>query len=253
MRLVWKFEMKMTIDRIEELLLSRGVSARKIKRTLAETCGITYEAVRQWFTGSTTNIEAKHLAAIANKYDSTLEWLISGKGEMNNDSVVNYLIEPGKVRVLKNIDDDIGESPFIDIPYYRETHLSAGNGSVVEIEEETDRLTFQRSWLQKMSLKPENLVVVRCKGDSMEPRIQDGDIVLINTQYHDIRNVEDRGVYAINYAGEAKIKRLVKRFDGNLVIRSDNPSPNYLDEIVTEELADQLKIIGKAVWVGGML
>lgn len=145
------------------------------------------------------------------------------------------------------------QQSFVSIPYYRESHLSAGNGYVVDIDKETDLLTFQAAWLRKMSLQPEYLVVVRCKGDSMEPRIKDDDIVLVNTQVHDFKSIEDGKIYAINYAGEARIKRLIKRFDGSLVISSDNQSPEYSDEIVTPDMADQLKIIGKAVWVGGML
>jgi len=53
-----------------------------MRRALQRTCGISYQAVSQWFTGETSNIKNEHLAAIAQEYNSTLDWLISGKGEM---------------------------------------------------------------------------------------------------------------------------------------------------------------------------
>lgn len=139
---------------------------------------------------------------------------------------------------------------FINIPYYRDTKLAAGAGTQVYDEETDSSLTFQSAWVKSMGLRPEALCVVRCKGDSMEPRIHDGDVVLIDTSR---KSVEDSMVYAINYGGEAKLKRMIKKFDGSLVLRSDNQ--RYEDEVIppTDDHASQLHVIGKAVWIGGML
>lgn len=74
--------MKIT-DRITKLVLARKpeVGARGFKRDLATTCGVSYEAVRQWFAGDTGNIKNENLSAIAEGYDTTVDWLLSGKGE----------------------------------------------------------------------------------------------------------------------------------------------------------------------------
>lgn len=74
--------MKIT-DRIAQLILARKpeVGARGFKRDLATTCGVSYEAVRQWFAGDTANIKNENLIAIAEGYDTTVDWLLSGKGE----------------------------------------------------------------------------------------------------------------------------------------------------------------------------
>lgn len=74
--------MKIT-DRITQLILARKpeVGARGFKRDLASTCGVSYEAVRQWFAGDTANIKNENLSAIAEGYDTTVDWLLSGKGE----------------------------------------------------------------------------------------------------------------------------------------------------------------------------
>lgn len=74
--------MKIT-DRITKLVLARKpeVGARGFKRDIATTCGVSYEAVRQWFAGDTGNIKNENLIAIAEGYDTTVDWLLSGKGE----------------------------------------------------------------------------------------------------------------------------------------------------------------------------
>lgn len=86
--------MKIT-DRITKLVLARKpeVGARGFKRDIATTCGVSYEAVRQWFAGDTGNIKNENLSAIAEGYDTTVDWLLSGKGEPPRRSI------PGKASV----------------------------------------------------------------------------------------------------------------------------------------------------------
>ncbi|HFI2197491.1 TPA: XRE family transcriptional regulator [Pseudomonas aeruginosa] len=69
------------IERISHLMNLRGVKARSLKPTLARVCGISYQAVSQWFDGSTSNIKNEHLMALAEEYDTTVDWLLSGKGD----------------------------------------------------------------------------------------------------------------------------------------------------------------------------
>ncbi len=72
-----------TTDRITKLVLARRpeLGVRNVKRDIANTCGISYEAVRQWFAGDTENIKNENLVALADGYDTTVDWLLSGKGE----------------------------------------------------------------------------------------------------------------------------------------------------------------------------
>lgn len=72
-----------TTERITKLVLARkpDIGVRSVKRDIATTCGISYEAVRQWFAGDTENIKNENLIALADGYDTTVDWLLSGKGE----------------------------------------------------------------------------------------------------------------------------------------------------------------------------
>ena len=90
--------MKIT-DRITKLVLARKpeVGARGFKRDIATTCGVSYEAVRQWFAGDTGNIKNDNLSAIAEGYDTTVDWLLSGKGEPPRRSIAGKVsVEPTK-------------------------------------------------------------------------------------------------------------------------------------------------------------
>jgi len=82
--------MKIT-DRITKLVLARKpeIGPRGFKRDIATTCGVSYEAVRQWFAGDTGNIKNENLVAIAEGYDTTVDWLLSGKGEPPSRKIVN--------------------------------------------------------------------------------------------------------------------------------------------------------------------
>ena len=72
---------------------------------------------------------------------------------------------------------------------------------------------------------------LRCKGDSMEPTLKDGDIILIRRQ----PEVENGQIAAVNVNGETTLKRVYVRGDGVHLI-ADNPGyqpvfiPAYSDE-----------------------
>ncbi len=144
----------------------------------------------------------------------------------------------------QNIEEVVG------VPRYR-IALAAGAGNAVQHEESDTHLHFQRGWLRKKRLPVTKLKALDVSGDSMEPRISSGDVVLINSGD---TKIKDNCIYAIRYGDSVKIKRLSVRFDGAVILTSDNPnSKGATEEVVRESDLDQLQIIGRAVWVGGDL
>jgi len=99
--------------------------------------------------------------------------------------------------------------------------LQAG---VTGIETEPDlrdggTLGIARSWIERKGFDPKNLIAIQVRGESMEPTFYEDDTVVINLA--DKRPV-DNGVYAVNYEGEAVVKRL-SRDAGQWWLMSDNP------------------------------
>ncbi len=98
--------------------------------------------------------------------------------------------------------------------------LQAGiNGFAVEPDDaEGPPIFFRAEWMAHRSFKPYDLLAIKVRGESMEPSLHDGDLVVINTA--DVVP-KDGEVFAINYEGEAVIKRLV-RDGGEWWLASDN-------------------------------
>lgn len=84
--------------------------------------------------------------------------------------------------------------------------------------EESHPIFFREDWMAEKGYKPENLIAIKVTGDSMEPGLYEGDVVVINTA--DTTPVDGK-VFAVNYEGEAIVKRLI-RDSGKWWLSSDN-------------------------------
>ncbi|MOA13864.1 putative HTH-type transcriptional regulator [compost metagenome] len=101
-----------------------------------------------------------------------------------------------------------------------------------------------------MKVKADNLYVIYADGDSMEPYIFEGDVVLFDGSDTEPR---DRQVYAIRRPdGGISIKRIVQQLAGGWMIRSDNPDKSaYPDEQVSRATLHDMPILGRVIWRGG--
>ncbi|MDN4039541.1 S24 family peptidase [Massilia sp. YIM B02443] len=120
------------------------------------------------------------------------------------------------MRVVSAENDDDG---FVQIPMVK-LRLSAGITGYQTEPERRDggTLGMRRTWLERNQYNPTHLIAIYVKGESMEPSLYAGDIVVINTL--DTKLV-DGAVYAFNYEGEAVVKRLA-RDAGQWWLTSDN-------------------------------
>jgi phage repressor protein C with HTH and peptisase S24 domain len=142
--------------------------------------------------------------------------------------------------------EDLPEGVFALVPRIS-VLLSAGGGAHQGEEMELPPLAFREDWLRKKNVTSRsNLRICEVKGDSMEGYLQDGDTVLIDMGQ---REVIDNQVYALQYGVDLRVKRLARRFDGGLFIRSDNQ--RYPEEIISSNEVDQIIILGRQIWRGG--
>lgn len=152
----------------------------------------------------------------------------------------------GRPNVIALHSEDALPEDIVQIPEYR-IKFSGGNGSVAmsyELAEEMEPATYRRSWMQRMRLNPEKLKRFKVKGDSMEPLLFGGDSVLVNMAENDLKEIQDGKVYAIRYGEELRVKRLYRRLDGGLTLRSYNPE--HKDEDLTPDLVTQhITVIGR--------
>lgn len=209
----------------------------KITNTqLAEACGVTVQAVSKWI--SKGQIARERVAAICAALDVTADDLLGPEADAVD----------GEERGLPS-----GRYVFIK---RHKVSLPHGEGESDRFEEVDDEVAFRADFLKRNGWTRGALAVFYARGYSMAPRIQPRDVLLLDTSERGKRIEHDK-VYAIRYAKERpgvdreQVKRLLWRYDGALIIHSDNTGSEYKDEVIPESELDSITTIGRVVWVGG--
>jgi phage repressor protein C with HTH and peptisase S24 domain len=134
-----------------------------------------------------------------------------------------------------------------DLVDVRQIDLSFGLGAAYMdteiIEDQAETMSFPVAWLKMITPSPPELLYwARGMGNSMEPTISDGDVILIDRSQIDVRFGDL--YWAISYGQIGMIKRLRPMPDGGVKILSDNPA-------VTPETAydGELHVFGRVVAV----
>lgn len=124
---------------------------------------------------------------------------------------------------------------------------SAGGGGFAGGEAPVAHFGFDRDWLRQLGVRAGALSLLRVRGDSMAPTLDDGDDILIDGD--DAGERLRDGIYVLRRDGSLLVKRLARGGGGMVAILSDNPA--YPDEggVALNELA----LIGRVVWTGRKL
>lgn len=133
-------------------------------------------------------------------------------------------------------DPDLVEIAQVDIRY-------GLGGSFLDLTENAAPRTFSRAWLREFTkASPENLFWAIGDGDSMEPTIRSGEIILIDRSQQTPRMAE--GIWAVAIGEIGMVKRLHFPGQGRIELLSDN---GLVPPVVPGE--DELQIIGRVVAV----
>lgn len=229
---------KTVSDRIRSRMAELGITQADLMRLTGAARG----TISGWFNG-TNSPSAKHIGTLSAALRTTPQWLLDGVGWSDSDNAEDIKCKP----VLAwEVPEDLDPNVYVIIPHV-DVKFSAGNGCIAEFEPTKKELGTAQllEWIQKKRVSPKNLITVDIDGDSMEPRIPNGSVVMLDKSINSIDQIQSGKVYAIRYGSELKIKRLSRRFDGALMIDSDNPL--YKREIVEPDQLEHISIIGKYV------
>ncbi|MEX1080939.1 MAG: S24 family peptidase [Halofilum sp. (in: g-proteobacteria)] len=162
------------------------------------------------------------LVALAHAGQVSVEWLATGRGVLDShDSNANDTLR--SFAIIPQLDPDAVSD---------------------ELGEEIVRagpIAIRRDWLEARGLCGQDMRLITAHGDSMQPTISDGDLVLIDTSVRELRN---DGLYAIKAYGRARFRRLQQDIRGGVWVISD--APHYEDEHLGPAEADELRIVGRA-------
>lgn len=126
-----------------------------------------------------------------------------------------------------------------------EAKLSAGSGSFETSGDSDRKYAFRMDFLRRKG-NASAMILMRVAGDSMEPKIEHNDVVLIDTSKTDLRL---GCMYAVAVQDLVYLK-MVNAEPGKLILSSANPAYAPLEIDARGDLKNGIRIIGKAVWVG---
>ena len=144
-------------------------------------------------------------------------------------------------------DDDDGRA-FTLVPRVG-VSASAGFGLTALAEEITERLAFKTEWLREMGLSPAFCGLLTCSGDSQDPVIKDGALMLVDMRPD--QQIRSGNFYIIVLDGDVLVKLINRRVDGTIELISHNPA--YPKEVIDSQRLDKLTIPGRVVWAGQKL
>lgn len=198
-------------QRLKELRKEKGFS----QKSLSERLGVSQQAVGKWETGRSSP-DPSTLAQLAALLDTSSDYLLGIES-----------VEPGPA--VSRFFEGYAESPIPVVGTVR-----AGYGA----------LAFEEDYgVEYARVKnPDNYFYLVVKGDSMEPRIQDGDLALVHRQ--PTLESGDLGVIVFGDEAEGTLKKFVQR--GNVVILQPF-NPDYEAKVIKGEELNHLFIAGKVV------
>jgi len=133
--------------------------------------------------------------------DISLRWLLTGEGE-----------------ILKPRAQQGWDQRFVSVRRY-DVSASAGPGLDVLTENELMPIPFPVEWLSQNGLAAEQAAIIHVTGDSMSPVLNDGDLVLIDTQ---VEHVISGKCYVIRIDNELLVKYLQNLPGNEIQISSEN-------------------------------
>ncbi len=227
-------EMGQSLDTAHERLeWARQRAGFASKAAFADAVGVPQVTYRAYENGQ--NGFSKSAAIFARKLGVSAEWLLEGGPEPTTAP------PPAAVAVPPTNDDGDDAIEMVGIQHI---DMAYGLGTTFAVDyPEIEVLKFPKVWIESIThAPPTTLTWTRGKGDSMEPTIRDGDLVLLDRSQRVL--TERDAMWAFTIGEEAAIKRLRKQ--GEICeIFSDNPNvpPD-------KQSLQDMNIVGRVVFVG---
>ncbi len=235
---------KLAYMKMNERILSRRKALKLTQEAVAKIVGVNRVSVSNWETDSKSGgmPSGNHLIKLAEALRVNPKWLLGQDDDMNEN------VSGQSSYVLGSFDVWDSQTPVdsdeVELPFYKEVELSAGNGSIVQRESSGFKLRFAKSTLRRYNIQPDMAACVVVSGNSMEPVLPDRATVGIDTAN---TRIKDGDMYAIDHGGMLRVKVLYRLPGGGLRLRSFNRD-EYPDEDYPAEQANEVKVLGRVFW-----
>lgn len=194
-------------DRLAWLIDDR----RTTQSAVAKLVGVSQPSIGRLISGETR--ETGKLLELARALKTSPEYLIGETDDPGTSSVSEHRLAYRHAPAER--DPDLIEVPQIDLRY-------GLGGTYIDGPVEEEKRTFSRKLLRQLTnAAPENLFWALGDGDSMEPTIRSGELILIDRSQVTPRSGD--GIWAFAWGDIGMVKRLRPLPDGTVEIHSDNP------------------------------
>ena len=213
---------------------------------LARRLSVSPQAVQKW-ESEVSIPRGRRLDEIALALSTTVGFLITGEAYARSAG------EKSNAELLGSVDVWDDDTPLDDdevyVPFLKEVELSAGSGRTGVEESSNRKLRFGRISLRNKGVDPGSARCVTVAGNSMEPVLRNGSTVAVDTSS---TKVVDGDMYAIDHAGQLRVKQLYRVPGGGLKLRSFNRDEHPDEEYTAQQIHDQeLIVLGRVFWSGG--
>lgn len=230
------------MNRMQELRRERGINMKDAARAL----GMPYTTYVNYEKG-TREPNSETLIELANFYNTSIDYLLGKSNIRINDKTLDVVngIDQDILESAGNIRDalqlqqkrDVPTIPagFEPLPEMATIPLvgSIACGTPITAEENIEaRIGIPAAWRADFALT--------CHGDSMAPKICDGDVVCIRKQ----QEVENGEIAAVRIGEEATLKRFYRQGD-TILLQAENPT--FAPLVYAKHQLDEIEIEGKAV------
>ena len=234
------------MNRMKLLREEKGISMKEAAFKL----GIPYTTYVNYEKGA-REPNSEMLIEIANFYNTSIDYLLGKTDTRIDERVLDIVNEIGPETLAKagNIRDAIRLQAQTTNPLYPDNLIPPGFSPLPDMDTlpRVGRIACGEPILAEQNIEDYDSVpsswratfTLICVGDSMAPRIQDGDLVAIRQQ----KEVENGEIAAVRIGDEATLKR-VYFHDDYIELRPENPT--YSSIIRRREEMIDVSIEGRA-------
>lgn len=197
--------------RLRAALFGKGLTTAEV----ASAAGVSESIASQWLDGEGPEINLAQGAALQTAFGVNVVWLTRGKGEPGVAVRYSDEFKPIPITNWRAV-PVVGHAQLGDNGYWADLEYPVGSGD---------------GYVDFPSRDP-NAYAVKCVGDSMRPRIKDGEFVVIEPN-QPIEPGDE--VLVKSLAGQVMVKEFLYRRAGRVHLRSVNDAHKPLS-FTTEEI-----------------
>ncbi len=191
------------------------------KQELAASIGVSLTTIQQYENGQMP--KGEYAVRLGDVLQCSLDWLLAGKMETQVHA--------------ENPADRLVLIPVV------EARLCTG--SFETNSENVRHYAFRHDFLSRKGT-PNAMVLLQVAGDSMQPFILNNDVVLIDQSQ---TNPRPGHIYAVGVE-ELVYLKIVNAIPGKLLLSSANPNYPPIEVSNTDHHKNNVRIMGRAIWLG---